>query len=360
MQMNAERKYWVALAALLLIFSGVAAASTYELILDPAAPVEGSTLYVTLLKDGNPEPKAVVQFVLNGGLPVLNMTDADGRARFKPPVNGTLDIFATTQDGTPLDNGHVVVSAITPTPTPTPTPTQTNPPSSGGSSGGTTGGPGVVTSEPPENIARSETSNGTLQAGNPVTYVFSSPEHWIYEIVITGKATEQNIVIRVEALKGLSKRVPSEPSQSIKKYVNIWSGSKNMQEAIIRFKVENSVIASEGVADSDVKMLKWDGTSWIALETTVAKKDSTYTYYNALTTTFSHFAISLGPVVPAVNAASAETSGATETSVPARTSADATTENAPAGSNLYLILYVLTAIVIVSVVYLLTKHGKPK
>ncbi|VVB90342.1 Uncharacterised protein [uncultured archaeon] len=447
MHMKAERKYWVALATLLIIFSGVAAASTYKLILDPAAPVEGSTLYVTLLKDGSPEPGAVVHFVLNGGLPVLNITDAQGKARFKPPVNGTLDIYATTQDGTLLANGQVVVSGTATTPdtippvinsvtlntttpnigefiqvtvdatdnvgvtgvtaegtalvnvagstwignitalagthtvtvvasdaagnsatnasqsyiTPTPTPTQTTQRISGGGGGGggNTGGPGVVTSEPSSNVERAETTNGSLQAGNPVKYVFSSPEHWIYEIDITDKVTENNIPIRVEALKGLSKVVPAEPSQeSIKKYVNIWSGSKNLQGAIIRFRVQNSLIASEGIADSDVKMLKWDGNTWIKLDTTVIKKDSTYTYYDAQTTTFSHFAISFGTAVPKVTATSG-TGAATATSVPTGTTA-AATENPPAPSNLYLILFVFLAIVIVSVVYLLTKHGKPK
>ncbi len=149
--MKTERKNWVALAALLIIFSGVAAAvSTYNLTLDPASPVEGSTLFVTVLKDGIAEPGVMVQFVLNNGLPVFNMTDSDGKARFKPPAVGSLNIYATTQDGVLLASN---VSTVVPAQTTTPAPTSVR--SSGGGGGGT---------YPPVNVTATATAVNTVTA----------------------------------------------------------------------------------------------------------------------------------------------------------------------------------------------------
>jgi hypothetical protein len=137
--MKTEQKYWFALATILLIFSGVAAASTYELQLDPKVPVKGSTLYMTVLKDNNPEPEVVVHFFLNKDLPVLTITDDQGKARFKPLVDGYLDIYATTKDGVLLASWHQSISPSTgvssggsgdgtyPTATSTPARTQTTP-----------------------------------------------------------------------------------------------------------------------------------------------------------------------------------------------------------------------------------------
>jgi hypothetical protein len=77
----------------------------------------------------------------------------------------------------------------------------------GGGGGAGTGGPGVVSSEPLDNVAKSETVTRNIVAGSPVTYAFVAPEHGIYEIVPTGKVSQNDIALRVEALKGTSKLV---------------------------------------------------------------------------------------------------------------------------------------------------------
>lgn len=112
--MKTERKYWFALATLFLIFTGVAAAATYEIKLDPKVPVTGSTLTVTVLKDGNNEAGDVVHFFLNKNLPVLTITDAQGKARFMPLIDGDLDINVTTQDGFLLASWHQSIEEILP------------------------------------------------------------------------------------------------------------------------------------------------------------------------------------------------------------------------------------------------------
>ncbi|MCZ7382882.1 MAG: PGF-pre-PGF domain-containing protein, partial [Candidatus Methanoperedens sp.] len=162
----------------------------------------------------------------------------------------------------------------------------------GGSTGGTGGGGGVVTGESFDNIAKSESYDKDLIADTPVTYTFKAPELGVYEIAFTGKENENGITLRVEALKGTSKQVTTQPPGTVYKNVNILSGTQRMKEALIRFRVENTWLRSNNLAGSDVKMLHWDGSQWTQIETAQTTKDDKYTYYEAQTTTLSPFAIS--------------------------------------------------------------------
>ncbi|MGB8217113.1 MAG: PGF-pre-PGF domain-containing protein [Candidatus Methanoperedens sp.] len=163
----------------------------------------------------------------------------------------------------------------------------------GGGDGGGSGGGGVATSEPFDNIAMSETHDTSLIANTPVTYLFKAPEIGIYEIAVTGKENENDIALRVEALKGTSKLVTASPPGTVYKSVNIWAGSQRIKEAIIRFKVNNTWIDGNNVvAISEVKLIHWDGSKWVQLETSEIAKDSITTSYEAKTDSFSEFAIS--------------------------------------------------------------------
>jgi hypothetical protein len=102
----------------------------------------------------------------------------------------------------------------------------------------------------------------------------------------------------------------------IYKNVNIWVGTtgfavpKNIKEATIVFRVENSWLGSNNLAGSDIKMLHWDGNQWTQLETAQTTKDDTYTYYEAKTNAFSPFAISGlkgGVIVPTATPVVTET-----------------------------------------------------
>ncbi len=146
----------------------------------------------------------------------------------------------------------------------------------------------MVTSDPYANIEKAERYDKSLIANTPVTYIFKAPEHGIYEISITGKENENDIALRVEALKGTSKLVTASPPGTVYKNVNVWAGTKRIKEALIRFKVENSWLGSNG---SNVKMVKWDGSKWVQIETAEKTKDGTFTYFEAKTDTFSIFAI---------------------------------------------------------------------
>lgn len=74
--------------------------------------------------------------------------------------------------------------------------------------------------------------------------------------------------------------------------MNILASRGNIKEALIRFRVENRWITSEGISNnSEVRMYQWDGIKWGELETERISLDSSYTYYEAKTNFFSQFAI---------------------------------------------------------------------
>jgi PGF-pre-PGF domain-containing protein len=161
--------------------------------------------------------------------------------------------------------------------------------SSDGGSGSSTGSGGVTSKEPLENIIKSETMDCRLFQDKPFTCRFSTPEHGISELLVTGKESEI-AAFRIEALRGLSPNVDVEAPGT--KYINIWSGTDKITEALIRFRLENSWIASEGLTSENVRMYRWDGTNWNMLETRMLSTDTNSAYYEAKTNDFSYFAIS--------------------------------------------------------------------
>jgi PGF-pre-PGF domain-containing protein len=216
----------------------------------------------------------------------------------------------------------------------------------GGSSSGTGGG-GIVTAEPYDNIAKSESYDKDLTADAPVTYTFKAPELGVYEIAFTGKENENGITLRVEVLKATSKKVTVQAPGTVYKNINILAGTKRMKEALVRFKIENSWLGSNNLAGSDVKMLHWDGSQWTQLETTQTAKDDTYTSFEAKTDALSPFAISGlkgGVIVPTATPAGAVT-GTPVVPTGTGTPAPAPTKKVPAFE------FVLT-IAILSVSYL--------
>ncbi len=130
-----------------------------------------------------------------------------------------------------------------------------------------------------------------------------------------------------------------------KMYVAFGMSLKSEKEALIRFKVENSWLGSNNLAGSDIKMVQWDGSKWVQIDTSLKTSDTTYTYYEAKTNTFSVFAITglkggiiVSTVTPAV--------AVTETVKPivtATTPAPAPTEKAP-GFELVLSAAMLCAV----------------
>jgi PGF-pre-PGF domain-containing protein len=184
------------------------------------------------------------------------------------------------------------------------------------------GGGSPASAETFENIVKQESREEMLSKDAPRTYSFSSPELPVSQIVITSNINADLTTVKVELLKNRSALANVEAPGNVYKYMNILVGSlgfavpKNIKEGVVKFKVENSWITSNGFADSDIKMLKWNGIEWITLTTEKKSSDDKFTSYEAKTNAFSPFAIS---GVKGIATASAEVTEVTteQTEVPA-------------------------------------------
>ncbi len=196
--------------------------------------------------------------------------------------------------------------------------------SSGSGGGGSTGGSGVITTEPISNIEKAERYDKDIIASTPVIYSFSAAAHGISQIVITGKENENAITVRIEALKGTSKTAGTQAPGTVYKNLNIIVGTKKIKEAIIKFKIENSWLGNNNLAGSEIRLVKWDGSKWIQLETAEKNKDGAFTHFEAKTGSFSSFAI------VAMKASEAQAvPGQTGANVTATAAGEMETTNAP-------------------------------
>lgn len=190
------------------------------------------------------------------------------------------------------------------------------------SGGGGSGGGGVVTNEPWGNIERSDRQEKDIRFDRITAYNFDSN---VYEIGIAGLENENSIVVKVEELKGRSVNVPRDPQGEVYKNLNIYAGTKRFKEVIIKFKVPASWAQDKGV-----RLERWSGKEWERLDTAKISEDNDYSYYQAVSTHLSSFAI-VGSAavanVPYVTVTAAATSGAVVTASVTETLA-ATSETA--------------------------------
>ena len=114
---------------------------------------------------------------------------------------------------------------------------------------------------------------------------------------ITMHVNAGEIGTTVEVLKSTSSLLKLPAPGNVYKNLNIWVGTsgfataKNIKDARILFRIENTWIASNRLEASDIKLLRWDGSNWITLETEEKTRDGTYTYFETKTDSFSGFAI---------------------------------------------------------------------
>jgi len=228
-----------------------------------------------------------------------------------------------------------------------------SPASTTSNGGGGTGGGGVTTPEPIQNIVKHETRDCNVLSAKPSLCKFSVPEHWVYELVVTGKENEI-VTFRIEALKGLSSKVPVPAPGT--QYLNIWPDSKRIQDALIRFRVENSWIASEGLTSENLRMYRWDGNKWNELETRVLSKNASATNYEAKTDGFAYFAIT-GPKAATKGA---ETTAAPTATAPGGTPSATATATQKAGQPFSPVYFIILIGVIAVVAYLYAAKRKNK
>jgi PGF-pre-PGF domain-containing protein len=203
-----------------------------------------------------------------------------------PPGNFTLNIGGITRTITLTTPGDKSESAAK----------STSSSSSGG--GVSSSGGGGASGENFKNIELKEIYDQEIFRDKIISYGFKNKSNPILFVNITSNVSAGEITTSVEVLRNTSSLVKSPASGEVYKNINIWMGTsdfaipKNIREATISFRVENSWLDNNNLASNVMKMLKWDGSKWMELDTTEKTKGASYTYYEAKTDTFSSFAIS--------------------------------------------------------------------
>jgi PGF-pre-PGF domain-containing protein len=172
-----------------------------------------------------------------------------------------------------------------------------NPQLSSSSGGGGGGGGGARSGENISNIELIEKYDMQISKDALTSYRFIHVKNPIMFVNITGNTSLGIISASIEVLKDTSTLVTIPPEGLVYKNANIWVGTtgfalpKNIKEALIKFRINNAWISTNGVLDSDIILIKWSGARWIELETKVMAKDDTNTYFEGKTNSFSPFAI---------------------------------------------------------------------
>jgi PGF-pre-PGF domain-containing protein len=165
----------------------------------------------------------------------------------------------------------------------------------GGNSAG--GGGGGSSGENYSNIEVSEKYDLQISKDVLTSYGFTHAKNPIMFVNITGNTSQGIITTSIEVLKNTSTLLKTAPEGLVYKNANILVGTsgyatpKNIKQALIKFRVDNTWMSANGVSGSDIVLAKWDGSAWIKLETSESAKDETFAYYEAKTQTFSSFAI---------------------------------------------------------------------
>ncbi len=165
------------------------------------------------------------------------------------------------------------------------------------SSSGGGGGGGGLSGENYTNIEINEKYDLFIYKDKVTSYRFTSSGNPVMFINITGNTSPGEIRTSVEVLRDTSILVKETAPGIVYRNANIWVGTsgfavaKNIKEAVIRFKVENSWIDNNKLVSDEIKMVKWESNEWTQLETALKGQDSRYFYFDAKTSSFSSFAI---------------------------------------------------------------------
>ncbi len=206
----------------------------------------------------------------------------------------TLNVTSTIPGGTVSTTTSISSSSTT----------TTTSSSSGGGGGG--GGGGGASGENFSNIEFKEKYEEMIYKDKTTSYKFKNASSPVVFINITGNSSAGLIETAIEVLRNTSTLVKGAAPGVVYKNLNAWVGtsgfvsSKNIKDATIGFRVLNSWLTGNGVASMDIRLVRWDTTRWVQLETIQTGKDSTYTYFEGKTMAFSNLAIAglKGEIVP--------------------------------------------------------------
>jgi PGF-pre-PGF domain-containing protein len=166
----------------------------------------------------------------------------------------------------------------------------------GGGGGG--GGGGGASGENFSNIEVKEKYDLHIFKDKVTSYMFSNTQNPVMFINITGNINAGEINTAVEVLRNTSTLVDKSAPGTVYKNVNIWVGTsgfanpRNIKEAVVKFRVENTWLTTRGFSPGDVVVYRWNGSDWNKLETYTAGGIGSYIVFEARTFEFSPFAFS--------------------------------------------------------------------
>ena len=165
--------------------------------------------------------------------------------------------------------------------------------SSGGSGGGGAGG----SPEPQSNVEAKELSQTFVTSGKSVKFEFPRNATSVIYVSFDAKKTLGKTTTIAELLKGKSSLVSELPAGEIYKSFNVWVGnggvasSKNIENAILCFKVEKSWLQNKSIDPASIALNRYSDKKWELLPVKMSGEDSKYLYFMVNVSGFSSFAI---------------------------------------------------------------------
>lgn len=169
--------------------------------------------------------------------------------------------------------------------------------SGGGNRGGSShsdGGAGPGGSpEPQSNVEVREISQAFISSGNSVKFNFPQKVTPVIYVSFDSKKTAGKTTTIAEMLKVKPTLVSKLPSGEIYKSINIWVGnngfvtSKNIENAVVCFKVEKSWVQDKKIDKSSITLNRYCDNAWNQLPTNLSSEDDNYLYLTAKTPGFS-------------------------------------------------------------------------
>jgi PGF-pre-PGF domain-containing protein len=225
------------------------------------------------------------------------------------------------------------------------------------------GGGNIASPELRDNIESKELSQAFVISGHYSKFDFPKNATPVVYIAFDAKKTPGKIATRVEMLNKKSILVSELPSDEVYKSLNIWAGNngfiipKNIENAVVCFKVEKSWMNDKSINQSSITLNRFSNKKWDQLLTSLSEEDDKYLYFTAQTPGFSPFAItgkiaakkSLDETQPKLNTENlGKGTGSTTANVepaPVQTQNQNNSENGSAkGPGFELILYVLVLV----------------
>jgi PGF-pre-PGF domain-containing protein len=170
--------------------------------------------------------------------------------------------------------------------------------SSGGSSSGSSSGGGAGGSpELQSNVEAKELSQIFIASGKPIKFEFPQKVTPVVNVSFDSKKTVGKATTIAEMLKNRSILTSDTPTDEVYKYINIWVGnggfgdSKNIENAVVCFKVEKSWIRDNKIDKSSINLNRYSDLKWNVLPTNLSGEAAEYLYFTGETPGFSQFVI---------------------------------------------------------------------